>query len=674
MGILDSVRSIFAPRSYVYAVRAGGLVDVANYTVDRLYRTQPNLRAVVSFLADNAAQVPWKVYERASDNDRVRVTDSPAALLLARPNPDMTCYEYKRRVFSDLLLYDRHVSIIGPDASTPSGWALRPVPASWVTEYHGASPWAPESIVVRNPNGRAIEVPRESFVLWHGYDPLDLERQCSPVEALADVLHEQIESNGYRRQMWTNGGRFNAYVSRPTDVEPWSTEAFERFKQSWDESWAGKGATQGGKMPILEDGMQIKTVPFNAHDAEWAEAKKLGREDVAGVYNVNPALIWPGSGQTYASAKENARALYNDTLAPKLMQVVERVNADILPRIGEPAGHYVEYDLSVKLQGSFEERAAVIQSAVGGPWMTRDEARAMFNLPHIDGADELIVPLNVVEGGLASPRDTDPTVDRYSAEPSVKALDEPHECGCEACKSANAQAPKRHKASASEVDAEEMADVLRSFFRRQSKAVVSKIGADPTVPDEGDPSWWDSERWDKELADDMQPVAQRQSDAHAIATLGDLGEDASGYSSRRTTAYIRAMCDRRAAMVNAVTLRELRACLEDMDDEDDDARTPSDVFDVAEDSRATTGGTAFATAIAGWAALEAVRQCAPRRGATKTWDVTSGNPRPSHAAMNGETVPYGEKFSNGAMWPGDTDALDAEEVANCQCAVTIEIP
>ena len=104
------------------------------------------------------------------------------------------------------------------------------------------------------------------------------------------------------------------------------------------------------------------------------------------------------------------------------------------------------------------------------------------------------------------------------------------------------------------------------------------------------------------------------------------------------------------------------------------ARTPRDVFDVAEDSRATTGGTAFATAVAGWAALESIRQCAPRRGATKTWDVTSSNPRPSHAAMNGETVPYVERFSNGAMWPGDTDALDAEEVANCQCTVTIEIP
>ena len=669
MGILDRVRRILAPSVYAYAITPAGAVSVANYTIDRLYRTQPNLRAVVTFLADNAAQIPWKVYERASDNDRVRVIDSPAALLLARPNEDMTAYEYKKRVFSDLLLYDRHVSIIGPDADMPSGWALRPVPAPWVSEYRGASPWAPESIIVRNPNGRAIEVPASAFVLWHGYDPADPARQCSPVEALADVLHEQIESNGYRRQMWTNGGRFNAYVSRPAEVEPWTNEAFERFRQSWDESWAGKRATQGGKMPILEDGMQIKTVPFSAHDAEWSEAKKLGREDVAGVYNVNPALIWPGEGQTYASAKENARALYNDTLAPKLMQVVERVNADVLPRIGEPAGHYVEYDLSVKLQGSFEERAAVIQSAVGGPWLTRDEARAMFNLPHIDGADELIVPLNVVEGGLASPRDTDPTEDRYSGAPELKG----HACTCDACKSATAAKARRHKAAASQADEDELADVLRAFFERQAKAVLPKLGANPTVPDEGDPAWWNADRWDKELADDMQPAAQRQSVAHALETLADLDGDASAYSPRQTRAYVRAMCERRARMVNAATLRELVEVVEDGWDEDG-ARTPRDVYDVAENSRAVTGAAAFATALAGWSALEAVRQCAPRRGATKTWEVTSDNPRPTHAAMNGETVPYGEPFSNGAQWPGDTDALSAEEVANCMCAVIIDIP
>jgi hypothetical protein len=40
--------------------------------------------------------------------------------------------------------------------------------------------------------------------------------------------------------------------------------------------------------------------------------------------------------------------------------------------------------------------------------MLRSEARALQNLPEIEGADELIVPKNITEGGLASPADTAP--------------------------------------------------------------------------------------------------------------------------------------------------------------------------------------------------------------------------------------------------------------------------
>lgn len=662
MGIIDALRGALSLRGYRYNWRISGAigpsVSVADLSVAQLYRTQPNLKAVVNFLATNAAQVPVKIYERASDNDRIRVTDSPAALLLQRPSKAMTPYDYKLRVFSDLLLYDRHLSLLMPDPDAPSGWQLLPIPASWVTGYEGTNPWHPEAVYVSNPAAyKTVAVPASAFVLWHGYDPDDMTGQTSPVQALADVLHEQVESNSFRRQMWTNGGRFNAYVSRPADVEKWTDEQFNRFRDSWQESWAGRGATQGGSMPILEDGMQIKTVPFSAHDAEWSEAKKLGREDVAAVYHVNPALVWPGSGQTYASARDNARALYNDTLAPWLMQVTDRLNADVLPRIGEPAAHYAEYDLSVKLQGSFEERAQVLQAAVGGPYMTRDEARALLNLPHIDGADQLIVPLNVVEGGLASPRDTDPTIDRYSGEAETKG------CGCPECKGHEA---KEHKALPPDEDKAELEAVLRAYFARQSKSVLARIGA-------GRDDWWDSERWDAELADDLEPVVAAQSEREALRTIEELGLAKDAYSARRTSAYLRAICERRAQMVNEATRKELDEVLEG-EAADDDARTPSDVYRDAGSVRAATGAAALAVAVAGWSAIEAVRQVAPRRGAVKTWEVNSGNPRASHAAMNGETVPYSEPFSNGAMWPGDSSVLDAAEVANCQCSVLITIP
>ena len=71
--------------------------------------------------------------------------------------------------------------------------------------------------------------------------------------------------------------------------------------------------------------------------------------------------------------------------------------------------------------------------------------------------------------------------------------------------------------------------------------------------------------------------------------------------------------------------------------------------------------------------IEAARQCAPSTS-TKTWVVTSSNPRPSHARMSGETVPIDSRFSNGADWPGDSSALGAADVANCKCEVVITIP
>ena len=646
MSFIRDLRNKFRIKyRYGYAPAYG--VSVANMSTAELYRTQPNLRAVVSYLADNAAQIPLKVHDRASDDDRPRVLDSPAALLLADPNPDMTAFELKRAIYSDILLFGTCLVLVLPDADAPSGWQLRHIPATWIVDYRGD--WAFSPDIVRISNGaNYIDIPRSNFILFHGYDPSDPMRSSSPVESLKDVLFEQVESNRFRRQMWHRGGRFNTYISRPKDVEPFTDETFERFKTSWRESWAGDGASDGGGTPILEDGMEIKQVQFNSRDAQWSDAKKLGREDVAGAYHLNPALIWPGSGQTYASAKDNARALYNECLAPYLMEVTNRLTHDLFRIVGENPRHYVAYDITIKTEGSFEEKIQALVSATGAPLITRDEARARLDLPAL-GANELIVPLNVIEGGLSSPYDTDPTVTRYDEQPQLKS------------------APKSYKAAPLDEESEEIADAYKRFFEHQRAVILSKLGAKAAD------DWWDSDRWNRELSDTLYPVALKLCTRHAKRTLASIDVDADGYSEKRTQAYIRSMCDRRAEMVNDKTKQQLDD-VDDWDgDEDAEHATYSGVFDMAENDRSVTAGTATASAIAGFAALEAIRQCAPNQGAQKTWIVTSGNPRPSHAAMDGETVPYSSTFSNGADWPGDT-ALDAADVANCQCQIEITIP
>ena len=650
MAIFLRLKDFFRP-TYIYSYGGDYGVNVAHLDAAQLYRTQPNLRAVISFLADNAAQVPIKVYDRVSDTDRPRVTDSPAALLLKSPNPDMTAYEFRRWMYSDLLLYERFLTLILPSKKTESGWELRPIPAAWIQTYKGTSPFAPEYIVISPNNGTTpVEVPADKFILFHGYDPTDPMRQYSRISALKETLHEQVESNRFRRQMWHRGGRFNAYLTRPKDVAPWSDTAFERFKETWKSSWAGDEAGDAGGTPILEDGMEIKTVQFNSRDAQWAEAVKLSREDCAAVYHVNPAMIWPGSGQTYASARDNARALYNDCLAPTLMQATDRLNMALIPRVGEDPRHYIAYDITVKTEGTFEEKIATLSSAVGAPFLSRNEARARLDLPAIEGGDELIVPLNVLEGGLASPRDTDPTVERYnSTTVQVKSKS------------------RKAKGEPSEEDSERIAKVYRDFFERQAKTVLARLGADAE-------NWWDEDRWNRELAEDLFAEAFGLSVDAARDAVKTLFENGS-YDPDRTEEFIRSMCRRRAEMVNQATRAEIEKALdEDFETEDALKSTPDGVFENAKENRAGSAGKAFAVSLLGWSLMEACRQNErPGQNIFKTWLVTSNNPRASHAAMNGETVPYGEPFSNGAQWPGDIDALGVEDVANCQCILAIEI-
>ena len=649
MAIFDGIRNLFRPKiTYVYGGDYG--VSVANMDAAQLYRTQPNLRAVVSFLADNAAQIPIKVYERVSDTDRPRVLDSPAALLLSKPNEDMTAFEFKRWMYSDLLLYERFLTLLVPSKVTSSGWELRPIPAPWIQSYKGASPFAPEAIVIGTNHGTGlIEVPADKFILFHGYDPTDPMRQYSRISALKETLHEQIESNGFRRQMWHRGGRFNAYLTRPKDVASWSGEAFKRFKETWKASWAGSDAGEGGGMPILEDGMDIKTIVFNSRDVQWAESVKLSREDCAAVYHVNPAMIWPGSGQTYASAKDNARALYNDCLAPLLMQATDRLAMVMLPRVGEQGNHYLAYDITIKTEGTFEEKIATLSAAVGAPFLSRNEARARLDLPAVEGGDELITPLNVLAGGLASPRDTDPTENRYNAAPKVNIKAE----------------ARKSVGKPDDAEAKRLSDVYEAFFKRQAKTILSKLGAKA--------DWWDADRWNRELTDDLFAAAFDISKARAKKVLKDLFDNGE-YDPDRTEEYIKSMCRRRAEMVNNVTHQELLDAIEADEDDEGLLTTPEGVFENAEENRCDTAGFAFAGALCAWTLMEACRQNErPGQNVYKTWVCTSGNPRASHAAMNGETVQYDEPFSNGAMWPGDIDNLDVEDVANCHCILVVEV-
>ena len=644
MGILDKLRPVYNVEQTV--VITGEYVK--GMSASKLYETQPALRSVISFLADNVAGLPLKCYVRQPDGGRERDRESALALVLKNPNAWMTGHELIRATVSEYLLHDDSVWLTIP-ANTPSGWTIAVIPRDWLSPKTRDG-LEVDYIQVRTPYGGEVKLQDGDFLRFAGWSPSGSASTSSRIEALKQILSEQISAWNFRNGVWKNGGRVTQWISRPADT-PWGEDARKRFAESWKSKFSGDNGTDTGGTPLLEDGMRLEQTSFNAREAQWAEATKLSREDVCAVYHVNPGLIYHTDATTYASAKDNARALYSDTLAPLLDMLEERINAFLVPRLGLDNTHYCEFDLDAKLQGSFEERASVMQSSVGAPWMTRNEARAMLNLPAIDGGDELVVPLNVLTGGQASPNDVDGVESGYNAaRPLSKARE-----------------GTRYKAAPEDYDAKEITAALRKFFKRQHRSVFNSMKKSGNWA-----QWWDADRWESELADDLTPIFQRQAarrGAQMVDALGLSGE----FDDERIVNYIKAMALGKSKAINNVTYRELKEALDGDFDDDALGSTVEGVFQKAEETRADTSGRSFATALAGFAVLEAVRQRGNGRQAMKTWIVTSGNPRAEHAALNGETVPYDDEFSNGAMFPGD-QVLTPEESCNCQCQVEIFIP
>lgn len=646
--ITERLRDLFGRTTIHVSLMPEENPRVDGLSARQLYATQANLHAVVSFLADSVAQLPLKVYVRNAEFDRMRDRDSNAAKLLYRPNADQTSYEFWNAVSTELLLMGVSTVWVLPDPDSESGLQLRLIPKEWITDSERKTNYAPDMIrVTTNGSGRVIEIPRTEFIQFRMYSPGNPGGYQSPIAALRQTLNEQIQADKFRTDIWSSSGRFNAYLTRPSNVQPWNDEQRKAFVTAFREGW-GKGGSNAGKIPLLEDGMEIKPYQFNAKEAQYAETKQLSREDVAAAYHVNPSLIWHTTTQTYASAKDNARALYADCLGPTLQMLQQRINSFLLPMIGADPNLYVEFDLTEKLKGSFEERASILQASVGGPWMTRNEARADNNLPPVDGGDELIVPLNVVEGGQASPQDTH--MNQNAGEPEVKLIIPSHR--------KDNESTIRIKGKSDDEEDEEVAEVLRKFFKRQANSVLPKLGAKSA-------EWWDEDRWNEELADDLLPLIEKIADKHGMSTADVLGTE---YGKEITRNYLRKLTEGRAKAINVSTLEKLEDALEDEETE------PAEVFEKREGKDADIFGQALATAVANWATIEAVHQAQSQgyeRKVEKEW-VTGPNARDTHIAMNGQRVGIDDNFSNGARWPGD-DNLSPAESCGCNCSTEVII-
>lgn len=616
-----------------------------------MFARRDAFRTVAEAIASAMAGVPLDLYKRSATNGRTKLGEGehPVATALDEPSPGMTQYRLLESCSLDMTLHDRYAVLM---LDEPGGLQLVRLPARWISFALDGFRRITD-VMLRRPNkNEPIYIPIERVIFDVGYDPSPSgsETRGFPIARTLEASATELERGAaYRAALLAGGPKVPMYVHRPADAPKWDKGGKDAFVQSF----AGFSAERAGQVPLLEDGMELKAAPqLVADSVEYKSTRLAAQIEFAIAMHFPPELVGYREGN-FSNIAALRELLYVDALGSKFSAQRQAWNAG-LRRGGylERGAEYLEENVAIRLAGNPELQASILQTQVGAPVRTVNEARRLLNLPPMEGGDELIVPLNVVKGGLASPTDTGPKAIEASRVAGTRQL-------TLALPAGKAATPKVYLSRL---------EKQRSRFQSDLSKALGRLGARVLkgLGDGDSPGSLDDAFDLNREADELQAVILPH--AFAIATTGSLvvldrfNPESDNFDPDKMLPWLEKAAGSSAVQITTGAFRDVAAAVVGPEWQTAVAASLA--------SLAAAGSELWSTTVATSASSFGSADAAKASGlGSKTWIHTGGaTSRPEHAAMDGETVGIAELFSNGLRWPGDP-AGGPEDNAECHCRV-----
>jgi HK97 family phage portal protein len=361
-------------------------------TYEEIVRKQLWARIAVNKLAYGIGRVPLKTYTRNADGSRERVTDSPLAQLMRRPNETKETGHaagFKARIVYDLYTFANALIVkVQPRPDQPPT-QLRPVsPRGCVIDENGDYVWHRDSGNERRFKAWQVIhlIEPGPTVSGFGVSRWEAARLTLAIEYAAQRLGAATFHNGARP-----GGIINVKSGLGTGDA--RTAAIERFKSEILRRFGG--VDKAGLPAVLEGDVNWMAMAHNLNDSAVVDHRQLTREEIAALLDIPQPAIGILDEANFASVDMLHIMLYQDTFGWPVTLIEETFETQLIAGVPAFQGQFVEFDMNGVMRGAFTERMSGYVSAINGMVMTPDEARDRENLPRMGGrAAELQFPLN----------------------------------------------------------------------------------------------------------------------------------------------------------------------------------------------------------------------------------------------------------------------------------------
>lgn len=347
--------------------------------------------ACVQLIAGTIASLPLMIY-RSEKGIRTVAKDHPLYFVLHdSPNFDQTAVDFWEVMAASVELYGNAYALIERRTG------------GFVTALH---PVRPDRMKVTrktdgdleyswSDNGRSYV--RRSADVLHIRGPLgDGVSGSSTLSICRSVFSDAMAAEDAAGSMFKNGVNPGGVLSTKADQQL-SKEQRQDLERLLQERYVG--AMRAGRPMLLDNGLTWQQLSIKPQDAQMLESRKFSGEQICRIFGVPPAMVGFGDkASNWGTGKEaDVLGFQKFALRKRLKRMEQSVEKQLIPLAERRSqGITIEFNLEGLLRGDTASRYEAYEKAIRMGIATRNECRALENLPPIDGGDVVTVQMQDV--------------------------------------------------------------------------------------------------------------------------------------------------------------------------------------------------------------------------------------------------------------------------------------
>lgn len=349
--------------------------------------------SAVRLIAETVGTLPLHLY-RTTANGRERAKDDPRyELVRYQPCDYMTAPEWKESMVVSLATMGQAYNPVTRMESTGRIISIQSVHKSRVqpeVQRDGTIVWW-----LTDRNGQRRPCTRRDVMPVRGFGgPGELEG-FAPHQVHGNSLALSVAMEKYAAEFFGSGGR-------PQGILKTKAEFGEKSRDQIRKGFADylRDSRAKGELPVLDGETEYQAISTPNNEAQFIESRKLQVAEIARIYRVPLHMLMETEKASYNNTEQANKHFLDYTLLAYLTRIEAALNTCLLEPAERAAGMYFEFDVNNLLRGDSTQRADYYLKMRQAGGITQNEIRQRENMPTVQGADDLHVPLNMAPSDM----------------------------------------------------------------------------------------------------------------------------------------------------------------------------------------------------------------------------------------------------------------------------------